>query len=186
MNKHSIIAIAAIIFIFFAIGCPSILLAGEQMTDFRNRAFSKEDLDKALFPEPKIITRSIVPIAPVAKKPERISVIFSVNFAKGSDAILSEHYPALNKLGEVLQEPPDSQIYVEGHTCNLGSDDYNQNLSLRRARNVKYFLIENFAISPERLIVKGFGENRPRADNNTMNGREGNRRVEFVREPTTP
>jgi len=72
------------------------------------------------------------------------------------------------------------RISIEGHTDDIGDEDYNLRLSEKRAQAVKQYLIANFSIAPDLLTVKGFGENRPIAGNNTSWGRAQNRRVEFV------
>ena len=75
----------------------------------------------------------------------------------------------------------DAVIVVCGHADNIGSDTYNQKLSIRRSRAVVDYLIYKHGIQKERLIVKGFGETMPIADNDTEIGRSINRRVEFIR-----
>jgi outer membrane protein OmpA-like peptidoglycan-associated protein len=69
-------------------------------------------------------------------------------------------------------------IEVYGHTDNLGSEEYNLELSLKRAVNVVTYLVE-YGIASDRLSYKGFGHSSPIADNNTEKGRKKNRRVEF-------
>jgi OOP family OmpA-OmpF porin len=75
---------------------------------------------------------------------------------------------------------PDTKIAIEGHTDSIGSNEYNQKLSERRANSVKNYIIDNFGIDAKRLRAEGFGETRPIADNNTDEGRQRNRRVESV------
>ena len=68
---------------------------------------------------------------------------------------------------------------VAGHTCNIGTDEYNQKLSERRAAAVVKWLVDN-GVAANRLAVVGYGETKPKYDNKTEDGRKLNRRVEFV------
>jgi outer membrane protein OmpA-like peptidoglycan-associated protein len=70
-------------------------------------------------------------------------------------------------------------VSIEGHTDNQGPDDYNQDLSERRAASVRRYLISQ-GVESERLRSKGFGESQPIDDNRTAAGRAENRRVEFL------
>ena len=72
------------------------------------------------------------------------------------------------------------KIEVQGHTDSKGSDEYNLNLSNRRANSVKDYLVINHGLNPDRLLARGYGESRPVASNDTDAGRARNRRVEFV------
>ncbi len=72
------------------------------------------------------------------------------------------------------------QIIIEGHTDSRGKDVYNQQLSERRAKAVREYLIANYPIEAKRLIAVGKGERMPVADNATEAGRAENRRVEVI------
>jgi outer membrane protein OmpA-like peptidoglycan-associated protein len=85
----------------------------------------------------------------------------------------------LDKLINVLNKYPDTDIQILGHTDNKGTDEYNQGLSERRASSVSAYL-KNHGISSSRVSTKGMGENDPIASNDTEEGRSQNRRVEFV------
>jgi outer membrane protein OmpA-like peptidoglycan-associated protein len=85
----------------------------------------------------------------------------------------------LDKLINVLNKYPDTDIQILGHTDNKGTDEYNQGLSERRATSVSGYL-KNHGISSSRVSTKGMGENDPIASNDTEEGRSQNRRVEFV------
>lgn len=78
----------------------------------------------------------------------------------------------------VLKKYPDTVLEVEGHTDSVGSDEYNLNLSERRANAVADYLI-NKGITPDRLDAFGAGEKHPVATNSTELGRSLNRRVEL-------
>ncbi len=83
------------------------------------------------------------------------------------------------KLAGILLIMQDLNLRIEGHTDSTGSYDYNLKLSEARARSVFDFLAAQ-GIEPERMIVKGYGPDRPIADNGTNEGRSRNRRVEIV------
>lgn len=86
---------------------------------------------------------------------------------------------SLDKLVNVLQKYPDTNIEVIGHTDDKGSDSYNQGLSERRATSVANYLQSN-GISSSRLITLGKGETDPKVANDSDTNRAENRRVEFV------
>ena len=88
-------------------------------------------------------------------------------------------FPELKRIIEMMNKNPEMQILVEGHTDNIGTDEYNIGLSERRAGAVVKYLSEN-GIAKERLQSKGWGKSRPIASNDDeIGGREFNRRVEF-------
>lgn len=90
-----------------------------------------------------------------------------------------ESYPELNRTAEVLKNNPSIKIEIAGHTDNIGSNTYNQNLSERRANSVRQYLV-NKGVEGNRLEAKGYGEERPIATNDQeADGRELNRRVEM-------
>ncbi len=85
----------------------------------------------------------------------------------------------LSKLSAFLNKYPDRTIVIEGHTDSVGSDDYNVNLSQRRANSVQQFLLAQ-GIAANRLSASGKGENFPVASNDSSSGRQMNRRVEVI------
>lgn len=85
----------------------------------------------------------------------------------------------LDKLVNILNKYPDTNIEVIGHTDAKGSDEYNQGLSQRRANSVITYL-RGRNVNTARLRAKGMGESDPVASNETEDGRAQNRRVEFV------
>ena len=105
-----------------------------------------------------------------------------IQFDYDSDKIKDESYPLLRQFGESFQKDlPDAAFAIEGHADSQGTDEYNADLSQRRAQAVKTFLISSFQIDESRLNVKAYGESRPIASNESEEGRALNRRVEFVR-----
>ena len=91
----------------------------------------------------------------------------------------SQYIPDLERVVMVLKENPSLSIRVEGHADEIGSDEYNMDLSVRRARAVRDFLMSE-GMDGQRIEVKGFGKRRPVAPNDTEEGRQKNRRVEFT------
>ena len=85
----------------------------------------------------------------------------------------------VRRIAAVLQQYPDHQISVEGHTDSEGSDAYNQRLSEERASSVRAALVAG-GVDPAKITSRGFGESQPVASNSTAAGRQQNRRVEVV------
>ena len=78
-----------------------------------------------------------------------------------------------------MRENPSMTIEIRGHTDNEGSEEYNEKLSQDRAQSVANFLTYN-GIDKKRVRVKGYGETQPLTDNNNIEGKQINRRVEFA------
>ncbi len=106
-------------------------------------------------------------------------VLNNIFFETAKSALLPASFEELEKLLQLLQQQPEAVIQVNGHTDNQGNDDDNQALSENRAQAVVNYLIEQ-GIAANRLTSKGFGSKVPVATNDTAEGREQNRRVEFV------
>lgn len=115
--------------------------------------------------------------APAPAVRQRI-VLRGVNFAFNSSVVEADSRPVLEEAAAQLTQHPAVHVRVEGHTDSIGSPEYNQALSVRRAEAVYRYLV-NLGVDPERLVVEGFGETRPIADNDTEAGRAQNRRVEL-------
>ena len=100
-------------------------------------------------------------------------------FATNKTYILPQSEQAMSDLANFLLENPSVTIHITGHTDAVGSDEANQILSEGRANAVRNNLIER-GVAPERMTAEGKGEKEPVADNDTDEGRQLNRRVEFV------
>ena len=92
-----------------------------------------------------------------------------------------EALASLEKLGTLIRRNPQAAFIIEGHTDSFGSDEYNLDLSRRRADTVKAWLITIMKIPPDRIAARGFGESRPiAAGSGTIEEQQINRRVEIV------
>jgi len=113
-----------------------------------------------------------------------ITLSGAVLFASGKSDLLPGAQVKLNSVAEALtQQDPDSKLVVEGHTDSQGGDSYNQDLSQRRAQQVRDYLVTR-GIASDRVTSQGFGSSRSIADNKSAEGRANNRRVEIVVQPT--
>ena len=111
---------------------------------------------------------------------DKLVITEKIYFSSGSDRIQSRSFNILEEIAKTLKANPQiKRLRVEGHTDSRGADDKNEALSQRRADSVRKFLIGE-GIEPDRLEARGYGEARPISDNDTSQGRERNRRVEFT------
>jgi OOP family OmpA-OmpF porin len=125
---------------------------------------------------PKEITKVIVDTIIVYSHGKM--VLFGVNFAFDKSNLLPESYPVLNRAVKLLNDKPDIKVEIEGYTDYIGTEAYNQELSLDRAQTVKAYLVSK-GIASSRLTTVGYGKNNPVANNDTEEGRAMNRRIVF-------
>lgn len=102
-----------------------------------------------------------------------------VLFGTGRSDLTSGGTNTLDKLVVFLNNYPDRNVVIEGHTDDVGSLDMNQTLSQHRADSVKFYLVQQ-GIRHKRLAASGMGETQPIADNQSPSGRQQNRRVEVI------
>ncbi|MGQ0698774.1 MAG: OmpA family protein [Panacagrimonas sp.] len=107
-----------------------------------------------------------------------IIILRGVNFEFDKARLTTNAKTILDNVGEELTAYPEIEVELSGHTDSKGSDEYNQNLSERRADSVKAYLVKK-DIADSRMTTAGLGEAQPVADNETDEGRELNRRVEL-------
>ncbi len=112
---------------------------------------------------------------------DRVTIrLTALSFASGSAELGPENFDVLTKLQRVVREFPAARLTVEGHTDNVGNDAANQALSQRRAIAVRDYLLQNVAMSANRITAVGYGKNRPIAPNDTAAGRASNRRIDVT------
>jgi OmpA-OmpF porin, OOP family len=108
-----------------------------------------------------------------------IAIMDKVQFEVGKAALLPASHALLDEVAKMLKDNPQvARISVEGHTDSTGSPEFNRKLSQQRAESVAKYLSSK-GVKAARMEPKGFGPDRPIADNETDPGREANRRVEF-------
>ena len=108
----------------------------------------------------------------------------NVTFATDQSDVKADFYPVLNSVAKVLKEYEKTLVHVTGHTDSTGGYQYNMDLSQKRADSVASYLAAQ-GVQSVRLQARGFGPDRPVADNGTPDGRQQNRRVEITLEPLT-
>jgi outer membrane protein OmpA-like peptidoglycan-associated protein len=108
----------------------------------------------------------------------------NITFATNSADLNANFFDVLNSVSLVVNEFQQTVIEVAGHTDSTGSDDFNQQLSERRAIAVGAYL-RTRSVLGDRIITVGMGEGRPVASNDTADGRQLNRRVELTLVPLT-
>ena len=139
----------------------------------------KKDLEKVLAPE---VQAGAIDIQKVNQNNLLITMTSQTTFDFDSTAIKPGFYTTMDKIANVLIRYGKTHLTIVGHTDNVGTNQYNQNLSERRAQAVNDYL-RNKGVLVQRLEFLGRGETAPRAANATEEGRRLNRRVEIVVEP---
>jgi outer membrane protein OmpA-like peptidoglycan-associated protein len=115
----------------------------------------------------------------VVLTPSSIQIGDKVQFGFDSADILPASFDLLKEVAGVLSKNTQiEKMQVEGHTDSTGAASHNKELSQKRAESVRAFLVKE-GVAGKRLVAKGFGPDKPIADNGTDEGKEKNRRVEF-------
>lgn len=109
---------------------------------------------------------------------DQTATLKGVRFETGSAKLTPDARKILDEVARTLKNQPRLLAEISGHTDDVGNDAYNLILSQQRAESVRQHLIGR-GVSPERLTAQGFGETKPVADNQTPEGRDANRRVDF-------
>ena len=136
-------------------------------------------------PEPKPAAQPEVAPAPKpeaakpAPKPvaQKVSLATDTHFDFDKSALRPEGKAKLDDLSSKIKAINLEVVIAIGHTCSIGSDAYNQKLSVRRAESVKAYLVSK-GIETNRIYTEGKGEKQPAYSNKTREGRQKNRRVE--------
>lgn len=141
--------------------------------------------------EPSSLSVAVVRVESGGSVKERIrnalsngerAAVYGIHFDFDAATIRPDSAPVLEAIAELLDENPDLDLSLEGHTDWIGDDAWNQDLSERRAQSVMGYLVREFGIDATRLRAIGFGKSRaiPGSDQTTLVGRAINRRVEVV------
>jgi len=108
-------------------------------------------------------------------------VTYGIYFDVNKDVVKPESYGTLKEIAAILNEVPDVQVKIVGHTDSDGADAANLDLSQRRAASVKNELVNSFGVNGDRLVTDGMGETQPVAPNDSPANKALNRRVEFIK-----
>ncbi|MCH7973165.1 MAG: OmpA family protein [Bacteroidetes bacterium] len=106
--------------------------------------------------------------------------IYGINFDTAKDRLKQGAEKVLIEIVKLMKNYPELRIEIQGHTDNVGSANYNLNLSNKRADTVKDYLLL-FGVEKTRMIAKGYGLSKPIVSNDTEEGRAKNRRVELLK-----
>ena len=115
-----------------------------------------------------------IPVEEVAR------VELMVNFDFDRSEVKPEYLDEIQEVTDFMEQYPDVVVELEGHTDSVGTEQYNEGLSQRRANAVRQVMLDRFGISAGRVTARGFGEGQPVASNDTAAGRAQNRRVVTV------
>ncbi|MEW5850747.1 MAG: OmpA family protein, partial [Myxococcota bacterium] len=121
----------------------------------------------------------------VVLRRDRIITVENIHFEPGKAEIRPSSFNQIDQVARYLLANPEMRLRIEGHTDYEGSDQYNMDLSQRRADAVRAYLVKK-GVEPGRVVSVGYGRTRPISDNTTVAGREKNRRVEFIIEANEP
>jgi OOP family OmpA-OmpF porin len=172
---------------FQVIGAPQDNLAQKRLEDLaKANACSRVIPFSQFIKNPEYVTGALYTV----KATERIetttetkivglnvqNVLFNFNKAN----VQSQYMDEVDALGMFLQKNPSAYVLLEGYTDSTGPEEYNLGLSLRRAESVADYLLDNFNIPSDRVVVNYYGPANPVASNATPEGRAMNRRVEVA------
>jgi outer membrane protein OmpA-like peptidoglycan-associated protein len=126
------------------------------------------------------MAKALCPAHP--KKPEKVidRMTIMINFDFDKASIRDADREELEKGLKFIKKYPNAKIRLAGHTDSVGTDEYNQGLSVRRAVAAKKYFVEEGKIEAKRISTVGYGESKPAATNKTKEGRAQNRRVEIL------
>ncbi len=153
-------------------------------------AVSAQDLDSGakmadfvetvlLLPAPPPPPPPAAPAPKVEKPVKKASWVFrDIKFEFDKATLMPSSYPILDGIYDALRDNPEIRVEIQGHTCSIGTEEYNLGLSKRRAQTVLNYL-EGKGIDASRMTAEGYGESHPMDSNKTREGRANNRRVEL-------
>lgn len=128
---------------------------------------------------PAPVVEKVVAPAPVVSEPKIDLEASKVKFELDKYSVRSEDVSGLQHIAKLIKETKPAHVRIEGYTDNTGSDEYNVQLSQKRAEAAKVYLVSE-GIDASIIETSGYGASLPVADNSSKDGRFENRRVEFV------
>jgi OOP family OmpA-OmpF porin len=172
---------------FYIIGAPQDNIAQKRLNDMaKANACSRVISFNKFIENPEYTTGALYTV----KATERIVTttetrivglnVDNVQFGFDQAGIQSSYADEVDALGKFLQQNPAAYVLLEGYTDSTGPEEYNLGLSLRRAESVANYLMDNYNIADERIVVNYYGPANPVASNATSEGRAMNRRVEIA------
>lgn len=136
------------------------------------------DTDKGSVPDGlEVKVAGTNPLDPADDVKELKCVELQIQFDFDSDVVKQADYAELERVAQYLKENPELQVIIQGHTDNVGTPEYNLDLSLRRAKAVIKLLNEKYGVDMARMKAEGYGASQPIASNDTEEGRAKNRRI---------
>lgn len=145
-------------------GPPAILLSDEDRRSYKHEDAAEE-------------RRAREAMADIQRRVER-GDLPKIQFEFDKDEITEESFPTLDLISEFLIKNPRLKVICLAHTDSVGTEEYNLDLSERRAKSVMTYLVKK-GVPPPSVRFKGMGYSLPLADNSSEEGRAKNRRVEF-------
>jgi len=150
-------------------GCPIPDTDGDGVNDEEDRCIT--------IPGPK--DNYGCPVIPEEVKKRVDIAAKNILFVTGSAKLQKSSFKGLDDVAKIMNENPGMSLAIDGHTDNVGKEDYNQTLSENRANSVKTYLVSK-GVDESRITATGHGEMVPIADNKTAAGRQKNRRSEMT------
>jgi OOP family OmpA-OmpF porin len=172
---------------FYVIGAAQDNLAQKRLNDMaKANACSRMIPFERFIENPEYTTGALYTV----KATERIETLTesrivglkvdSILFGFDKASVRTNYVDEVDALGMFLQNNPAAYVLLEGYTDNSGPEEYNLDLSLRRAESIANYLMDNYMISGDRIVVNYYGPANPAGDNATAEGRAMNRRVEIA------
>ena len=122
--------------------------------------------------------------AQIIREDDKVIIqLYALTFPVGKATIESQYFELLSRVIKAIEEYPEYDITVEGHTDSRGGDAANMKLSTERANAVRDYLVASADIAPPRIKALAYGESKPIASNETEEGRRKNRRITVVIHP---
>jgi len=199
MNSYVTTAVAAIttaLLGFPATGTAQVPSKGSaKVMDLTNKDFTADDLINTLKPK----TRGIAPVDPIEPQcknleqkrsrgikltPEQNTAMAAIHvpFAVNSAELSPDATKSLDTLAAALKSPELASycFQIAGYTDSTGGEEYNLDLSKRRAESAVHYLVDNDGVTRDRLVAVGYGMKDPIASNDTDDGKQKNRRVQIA------